>query len=376
MKKHKAVVAFLFLPACSLLTSSLTPPPGFSDFFIGVHPSAIAAGDLNGDGFIDLAVANKGLALDEGDIGILLGKGDGSFRFLLPSNTSVGFEPNSIVIADLNGDAILDLAAANQGSNNVSVLFGIGDASFEPRLDFSVVGDEPRSIVAADLDGDEKLDLATANQGSNNISLLFAKDSFKVAIAFPVGTSPVSLVALDFDQNGKLDLATANQGSGDVSLLLENNGSFEDALQFPVGDAPVDLVVHDIGGDDKLDLITVSATEVVALFHNPKNQGAVTIITNSINSNMTSPSALAVGLLSPDGNNDIVYADPVRGLTIMLGGGDGTFVFDNQDVSSEILFDRLSGPVDVVVEDFNGDAKFDLATADDGKNAVSVILQF
>ena len=82
-----------------------------------------------------------------------------------------GQNPFSVTIADFNGDQKPDLAVANSGGTNVSVLLGVGDGSFKPQTLFTV-GSAPVAVVAADLDGDGKLDLVVANHATSDVSLL------------------------------------------------------------------------------------------------------------------------------------------------------------------------------------------------------------
>jgi hypothetical protein len=87
------------------------------------NPSSVATGDLNGDGDPDLAVANG----FSNNVSVLLGNGDGSFQSA--ANYNAGVEPSSVAIGDLNGDGDPDLAVANEWSDNVSVLINIGQVA-------------------------------------------------------------------------------------------------------------------------------------------------------------------------------------------------------------------------------------------------------
>src|SRR6266849_667885 len=103
--------------------------PGFVapiGFDAGGHPASVVAGDFNGDGVLDLAVANY----SSNDVSVLLGNGDGSFQ--LARNFAAGMYPVSIAVGDFNSDGWQDLAVANNASATVSVLLGNGDGSFQP----------------------------------------------------------------------------------------------------------------------------------------------------------------------------------------------------------------------------------------------------
>ncbi|HXE73053.1 MAG TPA: VCBS repeat-containing protein, partial [Candidatus Nitrosotenuis sp.] len=98
----------------------------------GTSPVSVAVGDLNGDNRPDLAVANRGSS----NVSILLGNGDGTFG--AASNFGAGMDPFSVALGDVNGDGRLDLAVANNGSNDVSILLGRGDGTFGAATSFGV----------------------------------------------------------------------------------------------------------------------------------------------------------------------------------------------------------------------------------------------
>src|ERR1700719_1427756 len=110
--------------SASAITGNLTGSFPRTDFPVGHSPSAIAVGDFNGDGKLDLADANEG----DNTVSILLGNGDGT----LQSQTTVatGIAPDAIVAGDFNGDGKLDLAVANFTDNTISILLGNGDGTF------------------------------------------------------------------------------------------------------------------------------------------------------------------------------------------------------------------------------------------------------
>src|SRR5216684_5547948 len=123
-------------------------------FATGSMPSSIAVGDFNGDGLPDLAVANDHPSM--GTVAVLLGNGDGSFQ--TARSFGAGSHPSGVAVGDFNGDGFLDLAVANNLSNYVSVHFGNGDGSFQAAQGFWT-GSHPSSVVVSDFNGDGLPDL-------------------------------------------------------------------------------------------------------------------------------------------------------------------------------------------------------------------------
>jgi hypothetical protein len=124
----------------------------------------VAVGDFNGDGLLDLAVANVGT----NSVSVLRGNGDGSFQ--AARSFAAGSSPRSVAVADFNGDGLLDLVVA--GAGGVRVLLGNGDGTFQTTNFSYVAGDNPWSVAVGDVNGDGWPDLAVANASSNDVSIL------------------------------------------------------------------------------------------------------------------------------------------------------------------------------------------------------------
>ncbi len=122
----------------------------------GTTPQSVAIGDFNNDAVLDLAVANFG----SGDVSVLLGTGGGSFA--AADTYAVGCDLSGIVVGDFDGDGNSDLAVSDRFISNASVLLGDGNGLFGTAANYLVLPN-PRSIVSGDFNGDGYLDLATVH---------------------------------------------------------------------------------------------------------------------------------------------------------------------------------------------------------------------
>jgi hypothetical protein len=195
-----------------------------TDFIVGFSPVALAVGDFNGDGVKDIAVADFFYDGNGNNVSILLG--DGAGRFIKGGELYAGTSPIAIAVGDFNGDGKIDLAVVNTGSYDVSIFIGDGAGAFAAQVLYDV-GTSPTSIAVGDFNGDNKLDLAVTNGDSNNVSVLLGNGNggFSAAGNFNAGTSPSSVSIGDFNSDGITDLAVANANSNNVSILLNACGA-------------------------------------------------------------------------------------------------------------------------------------------------------
>ena len=136
--------------------------------------------------------------------------------FNLSSTLGVGSDPNSIAVADVNGDGMADLICANYYGNSLSVLTNNGSGGFVLSGTYPV-GGNPAVVTAADVNGDGKVDLICENSfsGDSTLSVLTNNGSggFVLAGTFPWASGLLSVTAADVNGDGKVDLISANWGS-------------------------------------------------------------------------------------------------------------------------------------------------------------------
>src|SRR5258708_9227120 len=185
----------------------------------GAAPASLALADFNGDGKLDVAVANS----ESRNVTILLGDGKGGLTPASGSPFPAGDHPNDIAVGDVNGDGKLDLAFANHDTHYVTVLLGDGRGGFAPapKSPFTVNSrPHPHGIAFGDFNGDHNLDFVIDDWGNNRETVVFGdgKGTFAApGFSFAVGQMPYQRVrAADVNKDGFADVVTTNFESGDV----------------------------------------------------------------------------------------------------------------------------------------------------------------
>jgi hypothetical protein len=210
--------------------------------------TAVVAGDFNGDGKMDLAIALGGTNGAASSVGILLGNGDGTFQQPVSYMVGASIGSNQMVLGDFNGDGKLDLALASK-----AILLGNGDGTFQPVTS----GPLPAGwVVAADVNGDGKLDLIEEGE----VFLGNGDGTFQAGLPYSGWTGSAPAIG-DFNADGKLDLAFLNATTGGVSVILGNgDGTFQAPMNFSGSTGNSAMVAGDFNGDGKMDLLMVSST--------------------------------------------------------------------------------------------------------------------
>jgi len=363
----------------------------------------LAIADFNGDGKLDLAVANS----TSNSVSVLLGRGDGNFQAAI--QYAAGPNPKSVAVSDFNGDGKPDLALANfgaTGAGSVSVLLGNGDGTFQSAANQSLEEyAHPTSAAVGDFNGDGKRDLALAYYSSTRVSVLLGRGdgTFEGPTGYSTGAWPVAGMGIlgqwrvaigEFNGDSNPDLIVINPGRmwdpqvpgsnvrGSVSVLPGNgDGSFRAPLNYPLESPPNSLAmpysvaVGDFNSDGKADLalaianytfsplpvITFSGVSVLLGNGDGTFQKAVNYAAGA------NPIHLTVGDFNGDGRADLAVANagsgPDGSVSVLLGTGDGTF-------QPAINFGAGARAQFAAVGDFNGDLRPDLAVASDSSSVL------
>jgi hypothetical protein len=392
---------------------STTAPPAGSHLFQlpvkyatgGYSPYAVAIADVNEDGIPDLVVVNQEQYGTESSVGILLGNGDGTYQ-TATSFDSGGVSGYSVTTADVNGDGHIDLLVANgcaSGTNCsaegvLAVFLGNGNGTFQTTQTYNTGGsDVYHSIVAvADLNGDGIVDAAiahgcggtTCTSGTVSVLLGNGAGGFGPAASYASGGSGASSVTIgDLNGDGKPDLITVNWCSalcgtstpieGSVGVLLGNgDGTFQSAVAYPSGgNGSRAVAVADLNGDGKIDVLTASCGPDACAPGFPGGTAAVllgsgngTLQAAAANNAGDSPDAILATDLNGDGKPDLVVGNwgTVDGgsnkgsITVLMGGGSGSFT------ATRTLLAGGNEVPSVAAGDLNGDGLPDVVTADIG----------
>ncbi len=241
------------------------------DYAAGDNPSSVASGDFNGDSTPDIAVGNSD---PSGTLWIFLGAGDGTL--LSPVAYDGGKTPNDIVVADLDDDGSLDLGMShyNAQSDDVAVVLGNGDGTFNAPAFYSTGGD-PFGIAAGDFNGDDVLDLVVSNSGLSDapagLGLLtgIGDGTFQPAQQFVAGSQPWDVAVADFNGDGTPDVAIANHGGGPgaVTIILA-----ADTLPAPLPSTNSRPVADHFDVDGQLDILAPNVSAATTnLLHGSGN---------------------------------------------------------------------------------------------------------
>jgi hypothetical protein len=261
---RSAPVLFLSL-LCSVNADSLVDAPRIREVSIAVGkgPRWISVADVNHDRNPDILVTNA----DDGTVSVLLGDGKGQFQNAAGSPFAAGHLPNDIAVADMNGDGNLDMVIADHQSPYLTILLGDGRGGFRPApgSPFDVHSTpHPHGVSVGDFNGDGRPDVVTDSWGNNQIELLLGDGKGGIGTPgryFPVGRRPYErLRSADFNGDGFPDVVTTNLDDGTVTILLgDGKGGFRNAPGSPIsaGGKPWQVFAGDLNEDGSADLAII-----------------------------------------------------------------------------------------------------------------------
>ncbi|MBI3845453.1 MAG: VCBS repeat-containing protein [Planctomycetes bacterium] len=362
------------------------------------HPISLAAGDLDGDGRVDLVSGNLG---DFGSIppNVTIFRHTSRVNFGSPLELRhSSMQTPRVALGDLDGDGDMDVVTANgsspSGDDTLTVFFQRPGGSFSPPLVLTHPGMvQPVDIAVGDLDGDGDLDLVSANGGAGNptLTIWFQRDDAPGVFDFdpegPLGGPGIpggrfSVAIGDLDGDGDNDLAWTKARSGELMIFFQTEpGRFEANPRGPLGSPgvsgePRQVVIADLDGDGDNDLVTSNGRPA------PTQEGDVYLFFQTAPgvfeaSRPTSflevpPGPVAAGDLDGDGHTDVVAG--VESFDTRL-----RVFFQVTGIPSapmRLTDPRLGDSLGVAAADLNGDGRLDLVTANSAFSTNSLTLFF
>jgi hypothetical protein len=400
-----SVVAFLLLAADRSWTQNsplFLPPVTYSSG--GEANTSLALGDLNGDGKLDIVTANLCVAncqtTSEGGFGVLLGNGDGTFQPALVYSLVSGMA-SAVALGDLDGDGNLDVVVSVTpvigcfAESSIAVFLGKGDGTFQPERTYKSGGLCAIQLLVVDVNGDGKSDVLVSNECGSEQSFCISSTDSVIAVllgngdgsleapqAYDSGGFARSEITLaDVNGDGKLDLLVANSSgefenvSSNAAVLLGNgDGTFQTAGIFETNAMGLtSLAVADLNGDGKPDVVETTC------FPNACFEGTGAVLVQLGNGDGTFqapqvydsggylPTMVALADVNLDGKLDAVVINagecldcPSGGVTVLLGNGDGTF---SPFAPSRRFSSGGSESFSAALGDVNRDGRLDIVVA-------------
>jgi uncharacterized repeat protein (TIGR01451 family) len=314
--------------------------------------------------------------------------------FAAATSYPVGTSPAAVAVGDFNGDGKPDIAVANTGSGNVSILLGNGDGTFQVAVNFSS-GNNPTKVALGDFNADGKLDLALFQPGdtlvsrAGSVSILLGNGdgTFQAPKTLALSENALVVGVADFNLDNKSDIAVGdtnpNSALGTLNVFIGNgDGTFQPAKQTPFPTNSGGFVTADFNGDLKPDVAVISQNGIQILLGNGDGTFSTGVTVHVTYTGLSSPDyeSVATADLNHDGKVDLVVGSRViqgcgpippctttfTRISAFLGNGDGSF--QGEQVAANGVSSFLAGAIPrgseidrPFVGDFNGDGKLDLA---------------
>src|SRR5215211_7887460 len=386
-RAHPAIALFVFGAACAMTLGEASAQ--VATFTTQQYPllgNTHIAADLNADGKPDLAGAGANA------VSVMLGNGDGTFR--PKTDFPLGMQTQAVAAGDFNSDGRVDLVVTlNSPQFSLALLTGTGTGSFNPPTYFpNTSGFDSPAIAATDLNGDGRLDLVVMHtiacftapcRAARSITVLLGNGNgtFQTPSEIDVGTGPMAMAVLDLNRDGIKDVAIGG-GNTELSILLGvGNGTFTRqpvVTLVPGGDlfsACNDIGIGDVNRDGIQDLVVPLGNGNGNAILIGNGNGTFQVRSRIQIDETSAPLHVAVADYNRDGLLDIArtMGDGTNGLMqIMNGNGNGTF----QPPVAYLVPPPLSsiGGIVIITGDWNGDAKPDIAFVVGGASAALDVL--
>lgn len=325
----------------------------------GGSVSAFTVADVNADGLPDLlAVVLPPVIPLPQRLSVSLAEPGGGYA---PAQLATlgGLGAVDLAAVDLDGDGLLDVVVANQNSDELRIACGLGAGAFTP-AEVLIAGGRPVDLLVTDLDGDGADDLVVANAELDELSVYFVEPGTALVpepVAIPTGDAPMRVFACELQADGCVDLLTSTTGSFLAPVTLTafvglGDGEFLVPVRHPANPSVRDLVLCDVDGDALLDAVVCnSGVDRVTLLRGLGDGGFAPKQGFPV---ADQPYRLAAGDLDGDGGDDIVVVSGPVQVEVLLSGDDGSL-----GPATPIAFDGPF-PSEISLRDLDGDGALDL----------------
>ena len=347
--------------------------------------------DLNGDGYLDIMTINE----DSYDMRIFMNKGSAATMsaqydpFVQPV-TPVGHRASPSETTDFNGDGIVDIVVANLNDNTLSILFGNNNGTFTTSQT-PQVGLQPRGVAVIDVDGDGDIDIVNTNADGDNMSLLLNDGTGKFPTsqaggiiffdsAFGMGTASqeFGLMAGDMNEDGILDIVIGARGINGMNRatvvnLGTGNGNFVFGSMQGPDTSGWQLAVGDLNNDGHEDAITADSDLTTSLSKNTATvmlgdgKGKLTV-QQTYSGGLNKPFAIDIGDIDGDKDLDVVVSNYSGNWQILLN--DGT-----SKMTQSQNFPPAKSASCAILIDMDNDQDLDLVVVDEEQDEVVVLKQ-
>ncbi len=327
----------------------------------------IEATEINGDGMVDIIVGN----IVGQNNHLLMNGSHGAYSEAididLVPNGNGNFKTNSILVADVNGDGMVDIIIGNYGENN-QLMLNIGDGSYKKATDLPGGATRTKSIAIVDLNGDGIVDILIGNWGQNNQVLISERHgTYSEAIDLPGGAlKTTSIAAADVNGDNRVDILVGNYDASNQILMSEGDGSYANVIRLPgpgISSKTNYIVSADVNGDGMVDIIIGNYGQSNELHLNNGYGGFYYRGMFILPGGAMKTYSIAVADINGDGMVDIIFGNDEESNQLVLN--------TNNDKSGLFYIDLPGGTLStrsIATADVNGDGAIDIIVGNYDKN--------